>query len=794
MAATRPATDNDSSADAATPTGGVAVVDSASGDSSTGDTSRVGFGELEARLRAHRLPAERIESIRAAFETAERAHEGQFRRSGDPYICHPLETALILTDIEMLDAPTLQAALLHDVVEDSPMTLDEMVGLFGAEVAGLVDGVTKLSRLAAQPQQGAGGEAAAQPSHASVFQAESLRKMLVAMAQDVRVVLIKLADRLHNMRTLDALLPEQRNRISLETRDIFAPLAHRLGIDSIESELNDLSFTHLEPARHRRVANLVEARLTERETGVREALRVLTETLAAQGYKNIEISGRTKSVYSIAQKMERYREMGREFEDINDLQAVRVVVKDVQDCYGVLGIVHGMWRPLPGQFDDYIANPRESGYQSLHTTVVTPDGDPLEVQIRTVEMHETAEYGIAAHWRYKEGAGGGQFDDRIAWLRQLLDWQRDVIGAQEFVDQLKREILVDQVYVYTPRGEIRELPAGSTPLDFAFRIHTDLGYGTAGSKVNGRMVSLSYTLKNGDTIEIISSKQPKGPSLDWLNPDLGYVRTELARSKIRHWFRVQERSESTTRGRQLLERETRRLGVPLDPQHLATLFGYQTADEFILALGTGQVGVNQIAGRLAPPKEEADTIPVRQSSGELSVNVQGLGATPARSAPCCRPMPGEEIVGFITRNRGVTVHRQDCANIRNEDEPERLMDVSWPDFEQKFPSSVVISSMDRVGLLRDITTLVSADHINITGVRDRHNADSTVTITLTVEASGLPQISRMVSRLEDLPGVINVYRTSTHSPRGGRGSGQQNGGTARAAQGGKPQSSKERKG
>ena len=757
-----------------------AATDSASGDSVSVVSGRVGFGELEARLRAHRLPAERIESIRAAFETAERAHEGQFRRSGDPYICHPLETALILTDIEMLDAPTLQAALLHDVVEDSPMTLDEMTEQFGEEIAGLVDGVTKLSRLAAQPQQGAAGEAASQPSHASVFQAESLRKMLVAMAQDVRVVLIKLADRLHNMRTLDALLPDQRHRISLETRDIYAPLAHRLGIDSIESELNDLAFVHLEPARHRRVANLVEARLTEREAVVREALRVLTESLDAQGYKNIEISGRTKSVYSIAQKMERYREIGREFEDINDLQAVRVVVKDVQGCYAVLGIVHGMWRPLPGQFDDYIANPRESGYQSLHTTVVTPDGDPLEVQIRTAEMHDTAEYGIAAHWRYKEGGDGGRFDDRIAWLRQLLDWQRDVIGAQEFVDQLKREILVDQVYVYTPRGEIRELPAGSTPLDFAFRIHTDLGYGTTGAKVNGRMVSLSYTLKNGDTIEIVPSKQPKGPSLDWLNPDLGYVRTELARSKIRHWFRVQERSESTARGRQLLERETRRLGVPLDPQHLATLFGYQTADEFILALGTGQVGVNQIAGRVAPPKEEPDTIPVRQSSGELSVNVQGLGATRARSAPCCRPIPGEEIVGFITRNRGLSVHRRDCDNIRNEDEPERLIDVSWPDFEQKFPSSVVISSMDRVGLLRDITTLVSADHINITGVRDRHNADRTVTITLTVEASGLPQISRMVSRLEDLQGVINVYRTSTHSPRGGRGSGQQDGGTARA--------------
>ncbi len=771
MTGANSAIDDDASADAPALTTDVAAENS---------LARVGFDELEERLKAHRLPAERIDAIREAFDTAERAHEGQFRKSGDPYICHPLETALILTDIEMLDAPTLQAALLHDVVEDSPMTLNEMREGFGAEIAELVDGVTKLSRLAAQPQQGAGGEAAALPSHASVYQAESLRKMLLAMAQDVRVVLVKLADRLHNMRTLDPLAPDRRHRIALETRDIYAPLAHRLGIDSIESELNDLAFFHLEPARYRRVSYLVAARLTERETGVRNALTALTETLAEQGYKDVEISGRTKSIYSIAQKMERYREIGRDFEDINDLQAVRVVVKDVQDCYGVLGIIHGMWRPLPGQFDDYIANPRETGYQSLHTTVVTPDGNTLEVQIRTADMHQMAEYGIAAHWRYKEGAAGGEFDERIAWLRQLLDWQRDVIGAQEFVDQLKHEILVDQVYVYTPRGEIRELPAGSTPIDFAFRIHTDVGYGTAGAKVNGRMVSLSYTLKNGDTVEIIPSKNAKGPSLDWLNPDLGYVRTELARSKIRHWFRVQERSESAARGRQMLDRETRRLGVQLDPQHLATLFGYQTADEFILALGTGQVGVNQIAKRIAPQREEPDTIQIRPSSGELAVNVPGLGPTRARSAPCCRPMPGEEIVGFITRNRGLSVHRRNCTNMINEDEPERLMDVTWPDFEQKYPSGVVISSQDRVGLLRDITTLVSADHINITGVRDRHNTDGTVTITLTVEASGLPEISRMISRLEDLPGVFNVYRTSTHTARG-RGAGQKNAKAARSS-------------
>ena len=731
----------------------------------------VSFDALEARLREQLMPAERITLLRVAYEKAERAHDGQFRKSGEPFVCHPLETAIILTDLQMLDTPTLQAALLHDVVEDSPITLEEVREQFGGDVAGLVDGVTKLSRLSEQPQQTAGGAdpRPTPPANATIFQAENLRKMLIAMAQDVRVVLIKLADRLHNMRTLGALSDDRRQRISLETRDIYAPLAHRLGIYSIEWELSDLAFSHLEPQRHRQVAHLVASRLTERERGVQHELSILTDTLEANGYAGVEVSGRTKSIYSIAQKMERYEQMGRRFEDINDLQAIRIIAPDVQGCYAILGIVHGLWRPLPGQFDDYIANPRETGYQSLHTTVLTPDGDPLEVQIRTPAMHQTAEYGIASHWRYKEGvAEVGQFDERITWLRQLLDWQRDVIGAQEFVDQLKQDILADQVYVYTPKGEIRELPAGATPIDFAFRIHTDLGYGTSGAKVNGRMVSLSHTLQNGDTIEIVSSKAPKGPSLDWLNPDLGYVRTELARSKIRHWFRLQERSESAARGRQSLEKETRRLGISLDPERLATLFGYQSGDDFILALGTGQVSTNQIAARLAPPKETPDAITVRPSGGMLSVNVQGLGPTPARSAPCCRPMPGEEIIGYVTRGRGVTVHRSDCRNIRNEDEPERLMEISWPAFEQQYPSTIVIIAQDRVGLLRDITTLVSADHLNITGVRDRHDTDRTVTITLTVEASGLPQVSRMLSRLEALPGVLNVYRTSSRAARATR--------------------------
>jgi guanosine-3',5'-bis(diphosphate) 3'-pyrophosphohydrolase len=728
-----------------------------------------GFEEFAERLQGQ-IESEKIDSLRRAYEVAERAHEGQLRFSGEPFVSHPLQTAIILTDVQFLDSVTLQAALLHDVVEDSAVSLEEIENEFGEEVARLVDGVTKLAHLTTEPVTDLGlvDHARQQDLNHLASQAESLRKMLVAMAQDVRVVFIKLADRLHNMRTLAALPEEKRRRISIETREIYAPLAHRLGLYAIEWELEDHAFSHLERDEYRRVVKLVDSRRGEREEQVQQAMDELKSEMAKVNLKPSELAGRPKSLYSIYQKMQRYEASGREFGDIYDLLAVRIIVATVQDCYAALGVTHGLWRPVPGQFDDYIASPHETGYQSLHTTVMAGPGKPLEVQIRTPEMHQLAEYGVAAHWRYKEGGGTTdvRFEDRITWLRQLLDWQRDVTGAEEFVQQVKGEILPDQVFVYTPAGEIRELPAGSTPLDFAFRIHTDLGYRAVGAKVNGRLVSYAYQLKNGDTVEIVSSKSPKGPSLDWLNRDLGYVRTEQGRTKIRQWFRKQERTESLVRGKHLLEREARRLGMALDPVKLAGLFGYDSEDEFLLALGTGMVSTSQVAMRLAPVEERQPVVRVSPTAGELTVEVLGSGQVFGRTGRCCRPLPGEPIVGFITRNRGVTVHRMDCPNLVNEDEPERIVDVRWPGVDQRYPSSIMITAQDRTGLLRDITTIVSAEQVNIIDIHDRRNSNRSVTISITVETSGLPQVSRLLMRLEEIPEVERVHRITATAAKG----------------------------
>ncbi len=749
---------------------------------STSRPSAAGFDELSARLQGQIEP-ERLQSLRQAWDVAERAHEGQLRFSGDPFVTHPLQTAMILVDLQLNDPEALQAALLHDVVEDSPVSLAEIESEFGANVARLVDGVTKLGRLTDEPSPAENdrtdgrGTAPGQPERMTSAQAESLRKMLVAMAQDIRVVFIKLADRLHNMRTLGALPEEKRRRISFETREIYAPLAHRLGLYAIEWELQDLAFSHLESQDYERIVALVDSRRAEREEQVQAAINELRGELGNAGLKPSEVVGRPKSLYSIHQKMQRYETSGRQFGDIYDLLAVRIIVDTVQDCYAALGAVHGLWRPVPGQFDDYVASPRESGYQSLHTTVLVQSGKPLEVQIRTPEMHRLAEYGVAAHWRYKEGraVSNSQFEERIAWVRQLIDWQREVSGAEEFVEQVKGDILPDQVFVYTPAGEIRELPAGSTPLDFAFRIHTDLGYRAVGAKVNGRLVSYAYQLKNGDTVEIMSSKAEKGPSLDWLNPDLGYVRTETGRSKIRQWFRRQKRTESLARGKQLLEREAKRLGIGLDPMKLAEMFSYETEDEFILALGTGTVSTSQVATRLTPAEERQPTVRITPGAGELAVEVLGGGVVSARTGRCCRPLPGEPAVGFITRNRGVTVHREGCPNLANEDEPERIVDVRWPHVDQLYPSSIVITAHDRTGLLRDITTIVSAEQINITDIRDRRNPDRSVTISITVETSGLAQVSRLLSRLEEVQEVVSVHRITAASKEAGRGRPAQSG-------------------
>ncbi|MBI4328318.1 MAG: bifunctional (p)ppGpp synthetase/guanosine-3',5'-bis(diphosphate) 3'-pyrophosphohydrolase [Chloroflexi bacterium] len=718
------------------------------------------LSELLAKVDG-RLGEERKKLLQTAYAVAEKAHAGQRRESGEPFIEHPLQTAMILAGLQV-DVTTIQAALLHDVVEDSGVPLADIEAQFGPEVARLVDGVTKLAKLGIPASRLGQSGASEDLAHA---QAESLRKMLVAMAQDIRVVLIKLADRLHNMQSLGALPPERQRRIAQETLDIYAPLAHRMGMWEMKWQLEDLAFRHLEPEKYREVADLLASKRKEREEYIALVTQQLREELSRTGVQ-AEVVGRPKHLYSIYQKMQRYETMDRHFGDIYDLLAVRVMVETVSECYAALGCVHALWRPLPGQFDDYIATPRENGYRSLHTTVLGPGSKPLEVQIRTHEMHRVAEYGIAAHWLYKEGTPADmRFEERISWLRQLLDWQREVSGAEEFMEQVKTDLLPGQVFVYTPKGEVKELPAGATPLDFAFRIHTDLGLKANGAKVNGRLVSFNYQLKNGDTVEMLTAKGGKGPSLDWLNPNLGYVNTAMAREKVRQWFRRQEKTTNLARGRELLDREAKRLGMHLDAAELTPLFGFETEEELLVSLGNGSLGIHQVAGRLAPLEEKPQPPRLvgvaRPEEGKaLEVTVLGMGNLTTRLGACCHPVPGEEIVGFITRTRGITIHRRSCHSVLNEDEPDRLVEASWSNPARLYPVDVSVQAWDRVGLLRDITTVVSEEKVNIGGVSDRHHPDNSVTIYLTLETTGLSQLSRLLSKLEGIRGVVSVSRSS----------------------------------
>ncbi|MCK9519838.1 MAG: bifunctional (p)ppGpp synthetase/guanosine-3',5'-bis(diphosphate) 3'-pyrophosphohydrolase, partial [Dehalococcoidia bacterium] len=566
--------------------------------------SGVDFETVVARA-AQYLPPERLELARSAYEFARAAHEGQFRRTGDPYITHPVAVTYFVAGLE-LDQNALAAALLHDVQEDCGIPNEVLAEKFGADVARLVDGLSKLDKL---PMR---FEPTDQAARAGV-QAQNLRKMFLAMAEDIRVVLIKLCDRLHNMRTLWAFQPEKQRRIARETMEIFAPLANRLGVWQIKWELEDLAFRYLDPEAYRQIADLLASKREARERYIHEATAALATALEASGIK-AEVTGRAKHIYSIHQKMQRYRDLSKSFDQIYDLLAVRVFVDNVAECYHALGVVHSLWRPIPGQFDDYIANPKDSMYQSLHTTVVAIAGRPLEIQIRTHEMHRVAEYGVAAHWRYKEGSKQGRDEERIAWLRQLLDWQRDLAGAEEFVESVKTDIFHDQVFVYTPKGEVLDLPAGATPLDFAYRIHTDLGHQTVGAKVNGRMVALNATLRTGDRVEIMRSRTSKGPSRDWVNPNLGYVRTSHSKEKIRQWFRKQERADNIVHGRGLLDKEMRRLGLDLNERQdqILQLFNYTNMEEFLAALGYGGISTQAIARKLAQliQEEEAAAEPV----------------------------------------------------------------------------------------------------------------------------------------------------------------------------------------
>ena len=709
------------------------------------------FKELILKAKEY-LPPEKLAVVEDAYNFALKAHEGQVRKSGEPYLEHPLQTTLTLVELQ-LDASTLAAALLHDVPENCGIPVSEIEAEFGVDIAKLVDGTTKLGKFS---WQAPGASVAARQQ-----QAENLRKLLVAMAEDLRVVFIKLADRLHNMHTLDALSPERRRGIAQETLEIYAPLAHRLGIWELKWQLEDLSFRYLEPRKYRQVANLIAARRTQRENFVTQIMQILRTEFDRVGLE-ADISGRPKHIYSIHRKMEKYSAQGKHFDDIHDLLALRVLVDTLPDCYSAVGIIHSLWRPIPEAFDDFIANPKPNGYQALHTAVMYLGTTPLEVQIRTHDMHHIAEYGLAAHWRYKEGEKQDMhFEERVAWLRQLIEWHREFTGAEEFLESVKTDIFIDQVFVYTPKGEIKDLPKGSTPLDFAYRVHTELGHRCIGTKVNGRLVPLSYELKNGDVVEIMSSKGAKGPSRDWLNPHLGYIKTSHAREKIRQWFKRQERADNIERGRELLEKELRRLGVKLSKrEELAKLFKYDSLDDFLAAIGYGGITVHQIALKLAAEQEQPKVVAeVAPPEAPVSaIRVLGIGDLLTRLAQCCRPVPGDKIVGYVTRSRGVAIHRQDCYNVLRESEKERLIAVEWGQTDSLYPVSIQVEAWDRVGLIHDITKVIAEEKVNIAAVSSTHHDDHTVTEYFTLETKGLAQLSRLLGKIEGVRGVISVTR------------------------------------
>ena len=704
------------------------------------------------------LPTDKQEIVRRAFDYAVECHRGQLRKSGESFVQHPIHTAYLVADLK-LDVHTLAAALLHDVPEDCGVSFDEIEKRFGQEVRKLVDGVTKLSKIELQeldipdthrrPQQ-------------NVIHAENLRKMLLAMAEDVRVVLIKLADRLHNMRTLQAHTPAKRRTIAQETLEIYAPLASRLGIWQFKWELEDLAFHHIEPDKYKEIAEMLATRRETREEYIDQVTDLLRKEFEKTNIK-AEISGRPKHLYSIYQKVLKYAEQGKDAQQIYDILAVRVLVDSVQECYHALGVVHSVWPPLPNTFDDYIAMPKESGYQSLHTTVLCLHAQPVEVQIRTHEMHRIAEYGVAAHWRYKAGnpSKDDQLEAKLSWLRQLLEWQRELQGPEEFVESVKTDLFNDQVFVFTPKGEIKPLPAGATPLDFAYRIHTALGHRCIGAKVNGRLVPLNQSLKTGDMVDILVGKGDRGPSLDWLNFNLGYLKTNDARQKVRQWFRRQERDDNVERGHELLRKEIARLGLTMSEQEAAKLFKYNTLDEFLAALGYGDVTIGTLGAKLAAVEERpivlsAPTTPAGAPS--KGIRVMGVGDLLTRLAACCHPVPGDEIIGYITRTRGVSVHRKTCPNIINEDEQERVIPVDWGTGGELYAVPIRITAIDRVGLLRDIASTVSAEHINIVETKQAAQSDGTAQFYLVLETTGMTQLSRVLAKIEGVEGVTSVAR------------------------------------
>ena len=737
------------------------------------------YGELIKCVKKYH-PSDDISMISKAYRIACDAHKDQFRKSGEPYIIHPLNVAIILAELE-LDKETIVAGILHDVVEDTVMTEEDLTREFGPDVALLVDGVTKLEKIPLT--------ADVDVSDAKLeMQAENLRKMFLAMAKDIRVIMIKLADRLHNMRTLKYQKPESQIRIAKETREIYCPIAQRLGISKIKIELDDLSLKYLEPDVYYDLVEKITLKKSEREKYIQGIVDEVTGYIKEAGIQ-AQVDGRVKHFFSIYKKM---KNQNKTLDQIYDLFAVRIIVDSVKDCYAALGVIHEKYKPIPGRFKDYIAMPKANMYQSLHTTLIGTSGQPFEVQIRTFEMHKAAEYGIAAHWKYKEASDGKKVEareeEKLVWLRQILEWQRDMSDNKEFMNLLKNDLdlFSDQVYCFTPTGEVKNLPAGSTPIDFAYSIHSAVGNKMVGARVNGKLVTIDYKIKNGDRLEIITSQNSKGPSRDWLN----LVKSTQAKNKINQWFRSEYKEDNITKGRELLAAYCKAKSIVLSnllkPEYMESAmqkYGLRDWDAVLAAIGHGALKEGQVVNRLAElyerdHKEELTNEEVMASIAEASASkpaqmkskngivVKGIADLSVRFSKCCSPVPGDEIVGFVTRGRGISIHRTDCINIVSlpESESVRLIDAEWQAGEEqkkeRYIAELKIFANDRKGLLVDVSKAFTEKNIGIISLNTRTNKQGQATMQVSFEVSGREELARMIDKLSGIESVIDIVRTT----------------------------------